>query len=101
MGHFRASKWAISDYRNQLFVLARFHARFSGFAVEHPNVALASWQQFTRIRLDCGSVVKIFTQLFDEIRRQQQEPVPGFWNSVSFKVGQREIAVEEAFWQDR
>jgi hypothetical protein len=81
----------------RLFVLARFHARFSGFQLTHPDAAVGTWAHFTRVRLEHGSVDDTFGLLFSELRRDEVPPRFGTPQRVHFKLGGIDVVADGVY----
>lgn len=79
----------------KLFFITRHNARFSGFNIEHPDCVTASWQQFTRVRLEKGAVDDTFSELFAELKKEECRELRGKPTSVRFTLSGLDIEAEQ------
>lgn len=79
------------------FVLTRHHARFSGFPIDHPECAIASWRQFQRARLEMGTRDDTFVDLFGRLKSDETRPPPHHTAFAKFSVAGLEVEAEQFF----
>lgn len=83
-----------------IFGLARHNARFSGFPINHPDIAVASWRQFLRARWEMGALDDTFSKMFMRLKQEEIREVKMKTASIDFPIAGYDIEADHFLVMD-
>lgn len=83
----------ISESKIYLFGLSKDAARMKGygFKLKEERIAIGTWSQFKRNRTEIGPSNSVFGDLFNALKKQENEEVEATPKPVTFKVSDKEF----------
>jgi len=83
----------ISESKIYLFGLSKDAARMKGYGFElkEERIAIGTWAQFKRNRTEIGPSKSVFSDLFNSLKKQENDVVEAIPKPVTFKVSDKEF----------
>lgn len=92
-----SSKSKVTESKIYLFGLSKNTARMKGYGFElkEKRIAIGSWTQFIRNRIEIGPSNSVFGDLFNALKQQENSEVKAVAKPITFKVLDKEFHYED------